>query len=472
MFTHLLPLMLTCALLSLPIAAHARPRKSAPPAVQGIVLTGLPVPPPAPPPPPPPPPRTVPGPTFAVDVGLLHTMQPQQPPIAQGRLIVQSGRIVCLGRSQPLPTTDTPAPEPQPKFCPLPLGIQTFAFPQGVLTPGLVETLSRLGQVEVDAEDGSHDGVAGKDSNLGAVRAIDGVAMRSRALEATAAAGVTAVVVRPLGNALVVGQSVAFHTAGKTVDDALLAAPVAIHVNLGEDARADMPLVGARSGQIAVLRRLLVNARRISDVDKRRSVTTIEREAMQQLREDAGLVALADVVWNKNKPLVVHAHRADEIAAVLRLQRELGFRLVIAGGAEAHVVAAELAAQQVPVIVGPVRVAPFGWNTRQARPDNAAILAKAGVHVALATGDTHNARNLRFEAGQAAVAGLDQALTAVTRMPAEVLGLPTSGPDAVGTLGEGQWADFAVFSADPLQYGSQVLLVSTAGQPVESPTQR
>lgn len=404
------------------------------------------------------------GPTFVVDAGTVHTMVAGAQPLTSGRVVVVDGRITCLGRTEAVPGPG--------KVCAVPQGAKTFAFPQGVIVPGLVESLSRLGQVEVDAEDESHDGVPGKNSNLAHVRAIDGIAMNSRSLEAAHHAGVTAVLARPLGNALIAGQSLAFHTTGNTVDDALVAGPVAIHVNLGQEARADMPLVGARSGQLALLRTFLSQAKQLADAEKKPPKTPALKDAIQKLADDPGIAALADVVWKQRRPLVVHAHRADEIAAALRLQRELGFVLVIAGGAEAHMVAKELAAQQVSVLVGPVRVAPFGWNTRQARLDNAAILAQAGVRVGLATAETHNARNLRFEAGFAASAGKFAALEAITRLPAEILGLPTTGKNAVGTIGEGQWADFAVFSGDPTQYGSQVLLVSVAGQVTESPTQR
>ncbi len=403
--------------------------------------------------------------TFAIDAREVRTLVPGAATIENGRIVVQNGRITCLGgqNAGAIPS------------CPLPDGIRRYDFSKnGIVTPGFIETLGRIGQVEVDAEDGSHDGIAAKDSNLAQVRAVDGIAMASRAMDAARLAGVTTVLARPLGGALVTGQSAAFHTSGLTVDVALVQAPVAIHVNLGEDARQDMPLVGARSGQMAVLRSLLQNAKRLMEADRKKPKEAAEKDAIQHLREDPGVAALADLVWRKKLPIVVHAHRSDEIAAALQLQKELGFRLVIAGGAEAHLLAAELAAQKIPVLLGPVRVAPFGWNTRQARPEAAAILHAAGVQLALATAETHNARNLRFEAGFAVAHGLpaDVALAAITREPAAILGLPTAGPLAVGTLVEGQLADFAVFDGDPLSYEGHTRFVAASGQALDSPQQR
>ncbi len=399
--------------------------------------------------------------TFAVDAGQIRTLIPGQAAIAHGRIVVQDGKITCIGGQSAGAV----------KSCPLPDGIRRYDFDQtGIVTPGFIETLGRIGQVEVDAEDGSQDGIAAKDSNLAHVRAVDGIAMGSRAMQAARLAGVTTVLARPLGGALVTGQSAAFHTTGLTVDAALVQSPVAIHVNLGEDARQDMPLVGARSGQMAVLRTLLQNAARLADADRKKPKDSAEKEAIQRLRDDPGIAALADLVWRKKLPVVVHAHRSDEIAAALSLQKELGFRLVVAGGAEAHLLAKELAAQHVAVLLGPVRVAPFGWNTRQARPEAAALLHAAGVQLGLATAETHNARNLRFEAGFAAAHGLpaDVALAAITREPAAILGLPAT----LGTLTEGQLADFAVFDGDPLSYDGHTRFVAASGVAIDAPQQR
>ncbi len=394
--------------------------------------------------------------SFAVDAREIRTVVVGAKPLQDGRIVVQDGKITCLDEQN---------------RCALPANIRRYDFAKnGIVTPGFIETLGHIGQVEVDAEDGSHDGIAAKDSNLAHVRAIDGIAMASRALDAARLAGVTTVLARPLGGALVSGQSVAFRTSGLTVDAALVQAPVAIHVNLGEEARQDMPLVGARSGQIALLRGLLVNAKRLADADHKKPKEAAEKDAIQHLKDDAGIAALADLVWRKKLPVVVHAHRSDEIAAALSLHKELGFRLVIAGGAEAHLLAKELAAQHVPVILGPVRVAPFGWNTRKAELTSAATLHAAGVQLGLATAETHNARNLRFEAGLAAANGLpaDVALAAITRVPAAILGLPAG----TGTLAVGQLADFVVMDGDPLSYEGHTRFVAAAGVAIDAPQQR
>ncbi len=398
---------------------------------------------------------------FAITGARIHTLQPGAAPIEDGILIVAQGRIACLGsKSGTIGATHT---------CAIPPQATVYPFPGGVVIPGLIESLGRLGQIEIDAEEASQDGVAAKDSNCAHVQAIDGVQAVTRATDAARRAGVTAVIVRPMGGALVAGRSVAFHTTGAVIDDALIRNPVAMHVNIGENAKTGEALVGSRSGQFAVLRDLLDRARRIALADSGAKPTGAAAESLQRLRDDPALAALADVLRGR-LPLVVHAQRADDIASALRIQAEFGISLVIAGGAEAHLLADALAKAHVPVVLGPVRQRPDEFATQRATPQAAAILQRAGVLLGLATAETHNARNLRWEAGFAVAAGLpwDAALAAVTRNIAQIFAL---GP-GVGVLQEGQPADFAVFDGDPLSLDGHIRFVAARGTPEPNPTQR
>jgi imidazolonepropionase-like amidohydrolase len=428
---------------------------------------------------------------FAVVGGTVHTLQPGAPSLPDGVVVVRDGKIACVGVRK---ANVHAGHELLGKACELPAGATVVDATGGLVTPGFVEAMGRVGQVEVDAEDSSHDGVARRGLNQAHVRAIDGVRLQSRATDAARRGGVTTVVVRPLGAALVVGQSAAFRTAGVVVDDALVQATVAVHVVLGDEGKHDEPLLGSRSGQFAQLRSLLERAGRLAKADatpappspppgKAKGRTArdhsasaqptrepaAEQQSLQQLRDDPAVVALAPVMAGK-LPLVVHVHRADDIASVLRLRAELKFELVIAGGAEAHVVASRLAEANVAVVVGPVRVAPYTFATARAELANAAKLHAAGVKIALAMAGTHDLRNLRWEVGFAVGAGLPWvvALAAVTRTPAELLHLPAG----VGTLTEGGPADLVVFDGDPFTLASHIRAVSTGGQLERDPRQR
>ncbi|PSQ59023.1 MAG: hypothetical protein BRD27_05780, partial [Bacteroidetes bacterium QH_10_64_19] len=87
---------------------------------------------------------------------------------------------------------------------------------------------------------------------------------------------------------------------------------------------------------------------------------------------------------------------------------------------------------------------PTEFDRLGTRFDNAAKLHEAGVSVVLSTFDTHNARNLRLEAGHAVRHGLDRdaALRAVTLAPAQMLGID----DSHGSLTPGKAANVVVWS--------------------------
>ena len=99
-------------------------------------------------------------------------------------------------------------------------------------------------------------------------------------------------------------------------------------------------------------------------------------------------------------------------------------------------VADKLAAARVPVLTGAMNNIPGGFAALGQRQENAALLRKAGVQIALignaGGGDEEafNVRNLKQEAGNAVAYGMtwDDALRAVTLAPA------TRAPDGSVTV--------------------------------------
>ncbi|HUH05725.1 MAG TPA: amidohydrolase family protein, partial [Kofleriaceae bacterium] len=124
-------------------------------------------------------------------------------------------------------------------------------------------------------------------------------------------------------------------------------------------------------------------------------------------------------------------------------------------------VARELAAARVPVILDPMDNLPGSFDTLQVRDDNARLLAEAGVLIALSTlGDGPNARNLRQRAGDAIANGLprEAALAAVTSNPGQIFGMRGQG-----TIARGQLADLVVWSGDPFEHSTRVEHVFIGG---------
>ena len=162
-------------------------------------------------------------------------------------------------------------------------------------------------------------------------------------------------------------------------------------------------------------------------------------------------------------PLIANAERRSDIETALRLAKEFQLKLILAGAAEGWEIAGEIAAAGVPVLVQPLDNIP-SYDSLGVRYENAALLAKAGVKVVLLETDTHNARNLRQQAGNAVSYGMswDQALRAVTLSPSEVFGVA----DRYGSLEPGKVANVVVWSGDPFEFTTEVDHVIIRGKEV------
>jgi imidazolonepropionase-like amidohydrolase len=166
-------------------------------------------------------------------------------------------------------------------------------------------------------------------------------------------------------------------------------------------------------------------------------------------------------------PLVVFVDRASDIDAAMRIAREFNVKLMIGSGAEGWMMADKLAAARIPVLTGAMNNIPGGFAALAQRQENAAILRKAGVQVALignaGGGDEEafNVRNLKQEAGNAVAYGMtwDDALRAVTLVPAEIFGVA----DRVGSLQAGREGNVVVWSGDPFEFTTRAEHVFVRG---------
>jgi len=101
--------------------------------------------------------------------------------------------------------------------------------------------------------------------------------------------------------------------------------------------------------------------------------------------------------------------------------------------------------------VSALRDLPEAFESLGARLDNAALLARAGVQIAISPREADGpfSRTLRLEAGNAVAHGLpwEAALTAVTRAPAEIFEVSAT----LGTLAPGRSADLVIWTGDPFE---------------------
>jgi imidazolonepropionase-like amidohydrolase len=147
---------------------------------------------------------------------------------------------------------------------------------------------------------------------------------------------------------------------------------------------------------------------------------------------------------------MISVSRASDILQVLKLARERNLKIILDSGEEAWLVADQIAAARVPVILNPLADLPSRFETQGSTLENAARLHRAGVLVAIAGDRTgHYARQARYNAGNAVANGLPwaEALKTITINPARIYGVG----DRFGSIEAGKEADLVIWDGDPLE---------------------
>lgn len=311
-----------------------------------------------------------------------------------------------------------------------------------VATPGLVATMTAIGLAEIELESSTMD--VGHESEPDDIRAAfstsDGYNPLSVLLPVARVGGVTSVVSVPEGG-LVPGTSCWADLSGRTPAEAIRVPLLGYHVSLnGEGIGAEH---GARPAAMLRLRELFDEARLYG-----RSRAAFDRGDFPDTDVSRSDLERTAAMLGGDLRLVVKASRADDILRVIELADAYDVEVVIVGAEEGWVVAAEIAAARVPVIVRSLVDLPTTFSTLRSRYDNAALLEAAGVNVSLMTPGAWDVHNLRQEAGNAVRAGMpwEAALAAITSRPAAAF-----GQTDYGTLAAGRFASVALWSGDPFE---------------------
>lgn len=385
--------------------------------------------------------------TIAITGAKVHPVS--GPALEHATVLIVDGRIAAVGAGVAVPA-----------------GARIVDARGKVVTPGLLDSSTSLAAVEIGAYEGTTESRVEDDRVTAAFDVVDGLNPWATNVAVTRVEGITRAVVMPgPGKSLIAGQAALVSLRPLAAPDPramVERAPVAMVAALGD--RGAGLAGGARSAALLALREALEDARDFAA--NRRAFESAERRAYALSRLD--LEALAPVVRGE-LPLAVTVDRASDILAVLRFADEQNLELVLVGAAEAWMVARELAAARVPVVINPTNNLP-DFESLGATLENAMRLEKAGVTVAFASFDAHNARDLRHAAGEAVGYGMpwEAALAAVTAVPARIWGIA----DGYGTLEPGKVADLVVWSGDPFELLTTAELVFIDGREVPADTRQ
>lgn len=337
----------------------------------------------------------------------------------------------------------------------IPAGATVIDASGKIVTPGILSPFGQLGLIEVEAVTGSVDSVQRGVQFSAGFDVADAYNPRSTLIAINRSDGITGALIAPepaepdpLGNVSSVLSGQASFVSLTPGSRFLLRRGAAQLVNLGESG-SDLA-GGSRAAALQVLRAALDDAR-----DYRENRAAWARGDWRQYSVSSADLEALQPVLTADVPLLVRVNRASDISVLLELAKTYSLKLILLGAAEAWMLAPELAAQDVAVILDTTNNLPGSFDQLNARLDAAAILAAQGVRLTFggeSSSQTHNARNITQAAGIAVANGMnwDAALRAITRTPAELFGVA----DRLGSLEAGKAADLVIWSADPLELTS------------------
>ncbi|MEK7264790.1 MAG: amidohydrolase family protein, partial [Pseudomonadota bacterium] len=360
-------------------------------------------------------------------------------PIENGDVIIRDGVIVGVGQ-------DLTPPE----------GATVINAQGRIVTPGLFAPWSQIGLVELGLDEEANDSSTDSDFSLSAaLDATDAFNPASTLIAINRAGGVTRAISAPdFGVKMFGGQGAIVDLSGRsnsvTRAQAVQSAAMGA-AGIGYNG-------GTRLGNWASLRDALDQA-----------LIYAANPSAYVMRPRQGGLSIGDLkalgpVAQGREPLVVALNSVTDIRALIKLKAAYNLNVIILGGSQGHLIANEIAAAKIPVLVNPIFNLPSQFEDLASTQASAAKLNAAGVTIAFASSyaGTHNLRLLPQVAGNAVANGLPYhaALAALTINPAKIYGVA----DRLGSLEIGKAADVVIWDGDPFETSTRPIAVLIDGR--------
>lgn len=368
-------------------------------------------------------------------------------PVEGGTVVVRGGKVVAAGAGVAVPA-----------------GVERVDAERRWVTPGLVAAFSRVGLVEVDAVSGTNDRSATRSRFSAGLDIAPALNPMGSPVAVNRAGGVTRAIVAPgSSSSLFAGQ-------GAVVDlgddnDMVTRARALQFVAFGEAGSSKAG--GSRAATFLLFREQLLAARSYA-----RNPAALAEWGNDALLQRADAEALVRVI-DGTTPLFVRVDRASDILNVLKLKGEFpAMKLVLVGATDGWLVARDIAAAKVPVILSPLSDLPDSFERLAATQSNAGRLKDAGVDVSVGVFDDDDAHKMGYATqyagnlvGLARVPGAsglswDEAFASISSAPARAVGMEAS----IGSLRPGRAGDVVIWDDDPLELGSRPVAVWIDGK--------
>ncbi|MCP3933380.1 MAG: amidohydrolase family protein [Bacteroidetes bacterium] len=351
----------------------------------------------------------------------------------QGTLLIKDGKIAAVGSSVSIPANAT-----------------VIDCKDHFIYPGMMDSGTRLGLSEVGSISVTQDY-----NEIGDIiphmDALSAVNPNSVAIPVTRVSGVTTVLVAPAGGRFS-GTASLINLIGYTPDQ-MYAGFKGVVLNYpssgGRSRKSEEDRKKEEEKSLKTLNEVWKNVLLYSKID-----SAVQKNPKIKPEYNPPMAALLPVVKGEI-PLLIEVNREKDILSAIEWVQKRKVKAIFTGVSEGWRVGKQIAEAEIPVITGPVLRIPSRASDRFDKAyANAGLMHKAGVKVAIRTGESENVRNLPFHAGFAAAYGMgkDAALKAVTIIPAEIFGVDNQ----IGSIETGKIASLFVSDGDPFETKTQI----------------
>ncbi len=316
------------------------------------------------------------------------------------------------------------------------------------LFPGFIDVHTHLGLYDEGT------GWAGNDANetievlTPHIRSMDGILPLDVAFTDAMQHGITTAHIMPGSGNVIGGTTCTIKTYGKSVDKMIIQEPSGLKIAFGENPKRTHSNGNkesiTRMGIMGMLREAFYEAKNSHNPDDFRILPIIK-------------------ALNREIPVRIHAHRADDILSAIRFGEEFNLDIRIEHCTEGHLIIDHLKDRNLQVSVGPtltrrskIELKNKSWTTYKA-------LADIGVSVSITTDHPYTPiQYLNVCAAIAVREGLPEleALKAITINPAKNLNLS----HRIGSLEIGKDGDVVLWSHHPFHYMAKPLLTVIDGR--------
>ncbi|HEU5467942.1 MAG TPA: amidohydrolase [Steroidobacteraceae bacterium] len=384
-----------------------------------------------------------------------------------GDVLIAGGRIESVGKALAAPD-----------------GARVVEADGRWVTPGLIDVHSHMGVYASPGTNASDDGNEATDPVTSQVWAEHSVWPQDPGFEAALQGGVTSMQILPGSANLIGGRGVTIKNVPATTYQAMKfpGAPQGLKMACGENPKRvygrDDKFPSTRMGNAAGYRQAFADAKNymedrkeydaeLAKYEKERSEGDEDAVAPKPPKRDLKLETLAEVMRGN---ILVHNHcyRADEMATMLDIAQEFGYRIsAFHHGVEAYKLADRLAAEGV---CGALWADWWGFKMEayDGIQENLALVDYPEGGCAIVHSDSEEGiQRLNQEAAKAVTrgerAGLDippaRAIRWVTANPAKALGVL----DRTGTLEAGKMGDVVLWNGSPFSVYALADLVFVDG---------